>query len=112
VDYIQRLRALVFNQVPGEADMPGAAVDRLESSLDPKTSALVRLGALVAVGGAVPSYGALSESALDAGASLEEVVDVLFAVIPVVGTPRAVAAAPLLALVLGHDTDELPGPQQ
>ena len=106
MDYIQRLRGLVFNQVPGEGD---TAAGWLESSLDPKTVALVRLGALVAVGGAGPSYGALSDSALDAGASLEEVVDVLFAVIPVVGAPRAVAAAPRLALVLGHDTDELPG---
>ena len=74
--------------------------------LDPKTLALVRLAALVAVGGAVPSYGAHADAAVNAGATAAEIVDVLVGVIPVVGLPAVVATAPKLALALGYDTDE------
>ena len=75
--------------------------------LDPRTLALVRLAALVAVGGEVPSYGAAADAAVDAGASAAEVVDVLVGVLPVVGAARVVAAAPRLAMALGYDTDAL-----
>ena len=43
------------------------------------------LAALVAVGGAVPSYCAQADAAVDAGATAAEIVDVLVGVIPVVG---------------------------
>ncbi len=43
---------------------------------------------------------------MDAGASAAEIVDVLVGVVPVVGLPSVVAAAPNLALALGYDTDE------
>jgi alkylhydroperoxidase/carboxymuconolactone decarboxylase family protein YurZ len=79
--------------------------------LDPKTLELVRLAALVAVGGAVPSYAAQADSAVSAGASAAEIVDVLVGVIPVVGLPCVVAAAPKLALALGYDLDEALEPQ-
>jgi alkylhydroperoxidase/carboxymuconolactone decarboxylase family protein YurZ len=85
------------------ADPHGVAAD---ATLDTKTLALVRLGALVAVGGAVPSYGAHADAAIDAGATAAEIVDVLVAVLPVVGLPCVVAAAPKLALALGHDVDD------
>jgi len=108
VDDIDRLRRLTFNQTDGDAHAPeGTALDWLEPSLDPKTVALVRLGALVAMGGgAIPSLGAVTDAALDAGASVSDVVDVLVVVLPIVGPARVVAAAPGLALTLGHDTDE------
>ncbi len=83
-----------------------------EPGLDPRTLALVRLAALVAVGGAVPSYGAQADAAVDAGATVDEIVDVLVGVISVVGLPRVVEAAPKLALALGHDVEDvgvLPG---
>ena len=75
-------------------------------ALDPKTLELVRIAALVAVGGAVPSYGAQADSAVSAGATAAEIVDVLVGVIPVVGLPCVVAAAPKLALALGYDLDD------
>jgi hypothetical protein len=43
---------------------------------------------------------------VNAGAAAAEIVDVLIGVIPVVGLPRVVAAAPKLALALGYDLDE------
>ena len=107
MDDIDRLRRLTFNQTDADGNSPGGW---LEPSLDPKTVALVRLGALVAMGGgAVPSFGALTDAALAAGASVSDVVDVLLAVLPLVGTARVVAAAPCLALTLGHDTLDILG---
>ena len=105
VDYSDLLRRLSLNDqrvvtsLAHGDESPGASV------LDPRTLALVRLAALVAVGGAVPSYGAQADAAVDAGATAAEIVDVLVGVIPVVGLPRVVAAAPKLALALGYDVE-------
>ena len=76
------------------------------AQLDQKTLALVRLAALVAVGGAVPSYGAATDAAVSCGATSAEVVDVLVGVVSVVGLPSVVAAAPSLATALGYDTTQ------
>jgi alkylhydroperoxidase/carboxymuconolactone decarboxylase family protein YurZ len=54
----------------------------------------------------VPSYGAQADAAVNAGATAAEIVDVLVGVVPIVGLPCAVAAAPKLALALGYDTDD------
>jgi len=105
LDYTERLRHLAI-QDDLVADRDGGAIDAGATDLDPKTLALVRLAALVAVGGAVPSYGAQADVALSAGASAAEIVDVLFGVAPVVGYARVVSAAPKLAIALGFDTDE------
>jgi len=105
VDYAERLRRLVIN----DACFAGTGTGRTDvepRNLDPKTLALVRLAALVAVGGAVPSYGAHADAAVNAGATAAEIVDVLVGVIPVVGLPAVVATAPKLALALGYDTSE------
>ena len=102
MDYTDRLRRLAINDARMADD--GAGVE--SGGLDPKTLALVRLAALVAVGGAVPSYGAQADAAVSAGATAAEIVDVLVGVVPVVGLPRVVAAAPKLAMALGYDIDE------
>ena len=107
VDYIDLLRRLsVQDEWLAAEAAGGTATSGLGMSLDAKTMSLVRLAALVAVGGAGPSYGAQSDAAVDAGATSDEIVDVLVAVIPVVGLPCVVAAAPKLALALGHDVDD------
>jgi 4-carboxymuconolactone decarboxylase len=105
VDYTDRLRSLGFNDVRF-ADTSRRPVNLGPDVLDPKTLELVRLAALVAVGGAVPSYGAQADSAVSAGATVAEIVDVLVGVIPIVGLPCVVAAAPKLALALGYDLDD------
>jgi 4-carboxymuconolactone decarboxylase len=105
LDYTERLRRLAINDAHfAEKDAGGTGAEARE--LDPKTLALVRLAALVAVGGAVPSFGAHADAAIDVGATAAEIVDVLVGVIPVVGLPAVVATAPKLALALGYDTDE------
>lgn len=105
LDYTDRLRRLAINDANFARDcVGGAGVDSGE--LDAKTLALVRLAGLIAVGGAVPSYGAQADAAVDAGATAAEIVDVLVGVVPIVGLPRVVAAAPKLAMALGYDIDD------
>jgi alkylhydroperoxidase/carboxymuconolactone decarboxylase family protein YurZ len=110
VDYTDLLRRLALHDERLAADVlgaDGASLPGRSLSLDPRTLALVRLAALVAVGGAVPSYSAHADAAVDAGATVDEIVDVLVSVTPVIGLPRVVAAAPKLALALGHDVDDV-----
>ena len=67
VDYMDRLRRLAIGDAEFADDRAGGGVDA--ELLDPKTLALVRLAALVAVGGAGPSYGAQADAAVSSGAS-------------------------------------------
>lgn len=95
MDYTARLRCLAINEADEEPRL-----------LDLKAVALVRLAALVAVGGEIPSYGAEVDAAVGAGCSPAEIVDVLGAVMPIVGQPSVVTAAPRLAMALGFDVDD------
>ena len=79
--------------------------DPAASSLDAPTLALARVAALIASDAALPSYQWAVESALAAGASDSDIVDVLVAVAPAVGLARVAAAAPELALALGYDLE-------
>ncbi len=74
-----------------------------QSRLDPKTHALVRMGAMIALGAAEPSYRQTADAARVAGASTEEVVGTLVAVMTATGVPRVVAAAPAVGLAIGYD---------
>jgi len=75
------------------------------SSLDPKTHAVARLGALIALDAAPASYQWNTSVALAAGVTEDEIVGVLVAVAPVVGVAKAVSAAQELALAIGYDID-------
>ena len=107
MDYTEWLRRLALNDVQLPDDVADADALGAPRELDPKTLALVRLAALVAVRGAGASYGEHVDRAVSAGATAEEIVQVLVAVTPVVGLPCAVAAAPNVALALGYDTDNV-----
>jgi alkylhydroperoxidase/carboxymuconolactone decarboxylase family protein YurZ len=74
-----------------------------QSCLDPKTHALVRMGAMIALGAAEPSYRQIVDAARGAGASTDEVVGTLVAVMTATGVPRVVAAAPAVGLAIGYD---------
>ena len=65
------------------------------------TVALVRIATLIALDAPPASYGRQVGAALESGASPEEIVGVLRAVAPQVGTARVVAAAPELMLAMG-----------
>jgi alkylhydroperoxidase/carboxymuconolactone decarboxylase family protein YurZ len=104
VDYTDQLRRLAINDAAFAEDCLRGEVEFRE--LDPKALALTRLAALVAVGGDESSFGAQADAAVSAGASPAEIVEVLVAVVRVVGLPRAVAAAPNLAMALGYDIED------
>lgn len=80
--------------------------DTSASGLDSKTQALARIGALIAVNASTPEYLSAVGLAHLAGASTEEIVGVLVAVLPSLGADRVVSAAPKLALALGYDVDK------
>ena len=105
MDYREALRLLAINDEQFTEDVAaGVGIEFVK--LDPKTLALVRLAALVAVGGAAPTYGAEADAAVSAGASADEIVEVLLSVVSIVGTPSVVAAAPSLAMALGYDIED------
>jgi 4-carboxymuconolactone decarboxylase len=76
------------------------------SGLDRQSHSLARIAALIAMDAAPPSYMSAASDALDAGITMEEIVGTLIAVMPVVGVPRVVSAAPKLGLALGYDVSE------
>jgi 4-carboxymuconolactone decarboxylase len=73
--------------------------------LDQRTGALARLAALIGLDGAPASFVATVQDAQAAGASADEIVATLLAVLPSVGVVRASSAAPKIALVLGYEPD-------
>lgn len=79
--------------------VPGAWV------LDPKTAALVRVGALAAIGSPPVCLEWSTTRALAAGATEDEIIDVLLAIAPVIGLSRIVGAAPGIADALGYDIE-------
>lgn len=104
VDHEERLRRLSTQQSPSGPDRAW----RIRSgpdTLDLRALLVARLAALVAVGAPVTSYMEAVEAAMGAGASPAQVVDVLEALVDIVGMPRIVEAAPRLALALGCDLD-------
>jgi 4-carboxymuconolactone decarboxylase len=71
------------------------------SGLDPRSFSLVKIATLIALDAPPASYLWQVASALDAGATPQDLFGVLRAVAPQVGGPRAMAAAPELMLALG-----------
>jgi 4-carboxymuconolactone decarboxylase len=75
------------------------------AGLAPGAVALIRIGALVALDSQVACYLSAIETVHREGATPEEVVGALIAVTPVVGTSRAVSAAPRIGQALGYDLE-------
>lgn len=98
------LRRLSLNDEKTLESILGPGIGDPETSeLGAKTSALVRLGALVATDSADPSYQWAVGVALATGASDDEIVDVLLTVAPIVGVARVSSAAPGIAQALGYE---------
>ena len=74
-------------------------------TLDPKTTALLQVGASVAIGSSAACLEWSTGRALAAGASEDEIAAVLLAIAPVAGLGRVVAAAPHVATALEYDID-------
>jgi alkylhydroperoxidase/carboxymuconolactone decarboxylase family protein YurZ len=73
--------------------------------LDPKTAALVQVGALAAIGSPEVCLDWGTTRALAAGATQDEITGVLLAMAPAVGLGRVVGAVPGVAAALGYDVE-------
>jgi len=73
--------------------------------LDPKTAALVQVGALAAIGSPAVCLEWSTTRALAAGATEDEVTDVLLVIAPVAGLGRVVTAVPGVADAFGYDIE-------
>jgi 4-carboxymuconolactone decarboxylase len=98
-----RLRDISENDDSAIAELVSIRVEEAvdASDLDAKSFALVNLAALIATGGDDASYVLHVATAIDAGASVDEVTGVLTAIAPNVGVFKMVAAADPLATALG-----------
>jgi alkylhydroperoxidase/carboxymuconolactone decarboxylase family protein YurZ len=73
--------------------------------MDPKTAALVQMGALVAIGSPAVCLEWGTSRALAAGADEDEITDVLLAVAPAAGLSRVIGAVTDVATALGYDIE-------
>ena len=84
-------------------DMTKLSIER--TTLDPQTLMLTRIAALVAVDAPPASYLLNLGAASEIGVTEEQVIGVLTAIAPVVGTPRVMAAVGNIARALGFAID-------
>jgi alkylhydroperoxidase/carboxymuconolactone decarboxylase family protein YurZ len=105
-DFEETLRELVMIDEHFVQDKARLGLDLARTpALDPKTAALIVVGVVVAIGASSVCLHWSVAKALDAGASQDEITDVLLAIAPVAGLGRVVSAAPDLATGLGYDVE-------
>jgi 4-carboxymuconolactone decarboxylase len=75
------------------------------SSLDARTVALLQVAASVAIGSSAVCLQWSAARALAAGATKDEIADVLMAIASVAGLGRVVSAAPKVATALDYDVE-------
>jgi alkylhydroperoxidase/carboxymuconolactone decarboxylase family protein YurZ len=80
--------------------------NREGSGLDPRTFALVKIAALIALDAPPASYAWQVANAVGEGVTGEDFLGVLRAVAPQVGGPRVMAAAPEIMLAMGMPLGE------
>jgi alkylhydroperoxidase/carboxymuconolactone decarboxylase family protein YurZ len=83
-----------------------------ESGLDVRTYALVRLASLVTAGAPGAGYDRHIAAALDQGVTMDEIIGVLVALLPMVGVARVTEAAPDIFSAIGRATAGLPAAQR
>jgi alkylhydroperoxidase/carboxymuconolactone decarboxylase family protein YurZ len=102
-EILRRLAIIDENHAEHQAGL-GLGLSR-SGLLDPKTAALVRVGALAAIGAPPICLEWSTTQALAAGATEDEVTDVVLAIAPVAGLGRVVGAVPDVAMALGYDVE-------
>ena len=106
VRFQETLRRLAMIDEGFVEDQAGIGFDPAgPSALDPKTAALLRVGACVATGSPAVCLEWSTGRALAAGASEDEIAGVLLAIATVAGLGRIAAAAPQVAIALGYDIE-------
>jgi alkylhydroperoxidase/carboxymuconolactone decarboxylase family protein YurZ len=106
VRFQQILRRLAIIDEGVVQDQAGLGLGQAEAwVLDPKTAELVRVAALVTTGSSAVCLEWSTTRALAAGATEDEITDVLLAIAPVTGLGRIVDATPGVANALGYDIE-------
>src|SRR5690349_5901850 len=100
----ETLRRLAMIDETFIQDQAGLRLELAEASaLDSRTAALVQVGVSAAIGSPAVSLEWSAARALAAGASEDQIADVLLAIAPVAGLDRVVAAAPHIGIAPGYD---------
>jgi 4-carboxymuconolactone decarboxylase len=99
-------RTVLAGLALGDPELLGESLEmradlQRKSGLDPRSFALVKVAALIALDAPPASYLWQVGNALEAGVTPEDLIGVLFAIAPQIGGPKIVAAAPELMLALG-----------
>jgi alkylhydroperoxidase/carboxymuconolactone decarboxylase family protein YurZ len=105
VRFQEILRKLAIIDEGFVEEQAGLGLGLPPSRLDPKTAALVRVGALVAIGSPGVCLEWSTTRALAAGATEDEITGVLLAIAPVAGLGRVTGAIPDVAAALGYDVE-------
>ena len=97
-----RRLAIFDERLVGAGSRPGPAETPV---LDAKTTALLQVAASVAIGSSAVCLQWSTTRALAAGATKDEIADVLLVIAAVAGLGRVVSAAPDVATALEYDID-------
>jgi alkylhydroperoxidase/carboxymuconolactone decarboxylase family protein YurZ len=104
VRFQETLRRLaIFDEGLAEAGSQPSLAEA--SALDAKTAALLQVAVSVAIGSSAVCLEWSTARAMAAGATKDEIADVLLAIAPVAGLGRVVSAAPDVATALEYDID-------
>jgi len=104
VRFQETLRRLaIFDEGFADAGLRPSMAGTL--ALDAKTVALLQVAVSVAIGSSAVCLEWSATRALSAGATKDEIADVLLAIVPVAGLGRVVSAAPGVATALEYDLD-------
>ena len=103
VRFQETLRRLAMVDEAFVGDQAGLGLAPGTLALDAKTVSLLQLAVSVATGSPGVCLEWSTARAMAAGATDDEIADVLLAIAPVVGLGRVVCAAPDVATALGYD---------
>jgi alkylhydroperoxidase/carboxymuconolactone decarboxylase family protein YurZ len=104
-EYKQHLRRLAVHDDALLEEIAVEGSSFATSVIDKRTAALVRVAAAIAVDAAPSSFQHAVAHALTVGATTDEIVASLEAVVPVTGAARVVRCTPKVALALGYDVE-------
>ncbi len=79
--------------------------DTSDIAIDDRTAALVRLASLISRDSALPAYQRTVQAALDAGATVGEILSLLIVLAQPAGSTAVITAAPKLSMALGYDVE-------
>ncbi len=104
---VERHRQVLYRCATGDGSFTAerAGRDAGFAALEPKADALVRIGALGALGAPEALWRHAIARAFEAGASDEDIVATLISVATIIGQARVTSAAPAIARGIGYEVD-------